>query len=110
MDSGAIDHFFRNQDLFSTYTKFKHKFKIGTREKITAHGYGNVELRIIDLTNIINTLTVTNISWAPELDHNLLTTIPLPKKSVKMFLRKASQLFKIIIDKEIFGLANIIEN
>lgn len=50
------------------------------------------------------------MSWVLELDHNLLRTISLAKKDVEVFLKKASQLLEIIVDKEIFDLANIIEN
>ena len=110
IDSGATDHFFSNRDLFSTYTEYEHEFETGSGEKIAAHGYGNVDLRMSDLKGNINTLTVTNVSWAPELGHNLLSTIPLAKKSVELFLRKTGQTSKIIVDKEVFDLVNIIKN
>ena len=110
IDSGATDHFFSNRDLFSTYTEYEHEFETGTGEKIAAHGYGNIDLRMNDLTGNVNTLTVTNVSWAPELGHNLLSTIPLARKGVEVCLRKAGQPSKIVVDEEVFGLADIIEN
>lgn len=67
-------------------------------------------MRINDHQDNINTLTVTNVSWVPKLEHNLLSTIFLAKKDVEMFLRKADQFSKIIIYKEIFSLDDIIEN
>lgn len=45
-----------------------------------------------------------------ELDYNLLGTILLARKSINVFLRKASQLSKIDINKGVFDLADIIEN
>ena len=63
-----------------------------------------------DLKGNTNTLTVTNVSWAPKLGHNLLSTIPLAKKGVEVFLRKAGQPSEIVVDDEVFGLADIIEN
>lgn len=66
-------------------------------------------MRMSDNQFNINTLSVTNVSWAPELGYNLLRTIPLAKKGVEMFLRKAGQPSEIV-DKEVLGLANIIEN
>ncbi len=50
------------------------------------------------------------MSWAPELGHNLLITILSAKKSIEVFLRKAGQPSEIIVDEEVFGLADIIKN
>ena len=50
------------------------------------------------------------MSWASELGHNLLSTILLAKKDIKVFLRKAGQSFEIVVDNELFSLADIIEN
>ncbi len=110
IDSGTTDHFFSNWDLFSTYTENEHEFETGIGEKLVAHGYGKVELRMSDLKSNINTLTVTNVSLATELGNNLLSTIPWARKGVEVFLRKAGQPSEIIVDEEVFGLADIIEN
>ena len=45
-----------------------------------------------------------------KLSQNLLSTILLAKKGVEVIFNKFEQLFKIVIDKDIFGLVNIIEN
>lgn len=78
-------------------------------EKITAYQCGNIYLKISDLKDIVNTLTVTHISYTLKLRYNLLSTILIAKKNIKVFLRKTSQHFEIIIDINIFGLVNIIE-
>ena len=101
---------FNNQDLFFTYTEYEHEFEIETREKIATHGYNNVNLRISDLKGNTNIPTITNVNWAPKLGQNLLSIILLAKKSVEMFLRKASQPSEIDVDDKVFGLADIIEN
>ncbi len=75
IDSGVTDHLFSNPDLFYIYTEHKHQFNTKTGEKISAHVYGNVNLRMSDHQGNTNILTVTNVSWAPELGHNLLSTI-----------------------------------
>ena len=90
--------------------KYEYEFETGTEEKIAAHSYGNVDLRINDLKDNTNILTITNVSWASELGYNLLNTISLARKDVEVFLRKASQPSEIIVDEETFGLANIIKN
>lgn len=90
--------------------EYKHEFEIGIDKKIAAHNYGNINLKMINLTGNSNTLTVTNMSQTAELSHNLLSIIFLARKDVKIYLKKASQLLEIVIDKKIFDLANIIEN
>ena len=50
------------------------------------------------------------MSWAPELGHNLLNTIPLAQKGIEVFLRKAGQPLKIVDDEGIFGSTNMIGN
>ena len=110
INSRATDHFLCNRDLFTIYTKYEHEFQTGTGEKIAANGYGNVDLRLSDYDDNITILTVTNMSWALQLDHNLLSTILLAKKSIDVSLRKAGQPSEIIADDEVFGLADMIEN
>ncbi len=50
------------------------------------------------------------MSWALELGYNFMNIIFLARKGVDVCLRKAGQTSKIVVDKEIFGLADIIEN
>ena len=98
IDSGATDHFFCNRDLFSTYTEYQHEFETETGQRIIAHGYGNVILRMYDMSGNVNTLAVTNVSWAPELGHNLLSIIPLAKKGFEVFLRKLGCLSELYFE------------
>ena len=42
--------------------EYKHEFEIGIDKKIAAHNYGNINLKMINLTGNSNTLTVTNMS------------------------------------------------
>ena len=58
---------------------------------MTAHGYGDVILQIQSLDGTINTLTVSNVSLAPNLGNNLLSTILLAKKGIKVFLRRTGR-------------------
>ena len=103
IDSGATEHFFCNRDLFSSYTEYQHEFETGTGQRIIAYGYGNVIFRICDISGNVNTLTVTNVSWAPELGHNLLSTIPLAKKSFEVFLRKLGRSSELYFEGEVVG-------
>ena len=59
--------------------------------------------------NSINIFTVKNVSWAPDLGHNLLSTIPLAIKGVEVFMRQAGVATRIIHENKIHGLADIID-
>lgn len=50
------------------------------------------------------------MSWTLELVYNLLSTIPLAKKVIEVFLRKDGQPSEMIVDNKEFGLTNIIKN
>ena len=63
-----------------------------------------------DIGGNVNTLTVTNVTLALELGHNLLSTISLAKKSFEVFLRKLGRPSELYFEGEVVGLANIIEN
>ena len=108
--SGATDHFFSNRDLFSTYKEYEYEFETSTREKIVAHGYGNINLRMSELKGNINTLKVTYVSWVPKLGHNLLSSMNLARKGVEIFLKKVGLPSEIVVDEDVFGLSDIIEN
>lgn len=54
--------------------------------------------------------TVISVSGVPKLGHNFLNIILLAGKNIEIFLRKAGQSSKIIVDKEIFDLADMIKN
>lgn len=45
-----------------------------------------------------------------QLNFNLFNNISLARKSIEIFLKKATQIFEIIVNDGVFGLANIREN
>lgn len=79
-------------------------------EKVTAQGYGEVILQLQLSNGTINTLPVTNVSWALDLGHNLFSTIPLAKKRIEIFLRRTDQPSEIYFEDKIVRLADIIDN
>ena len=90
--------------------KYQHEFKTKTGLRIIAQGSGKIILRMCDMSCKVNTLTVTNVNWSFELDHNQLSTIPLAKKSFQVFLRKIGCPSELYFEGEVVGLANIIVN
>ena len=110
IDSGATDHFFTNKDLITNYREHRHVFGTGSEEKVTVHSYGDVILQLQSLDGTINTLTVSNVSWAPDLGHNLLITISLAKKEMEVFLRRTGRLPEIFFEDKVVGLADMIDN
>ncbi len=85
-------------------------FETGSGGKVTARGYGEVIFQLQLLDGTVNTLRVTNVSWTPDLGHNLLSTIPLAKKRIKVFLRRTGQPSEIFFEDEVVGLADMIDN
>ena len=63
-----------------------------------------------DIIGNDNFLTVTNLSRASKLRHNVFSTIPLAKKSFEVFLRKLVCPSKLYFKGKVVGLANIIES
>lgn len=96
--------------MITNYRENQHVFETGSGEKVTAYGYGDVILQLQLLDKMINTLTVSNVSWAPDLGHNLLSTIPLARKGIEVFLRRTSRQSEIIFEDELVGLADMIDN
>ena len=47
--------------------EYEQEFQIGTKKKIAADGYVNVDLKICGHQDNINTLTITNVTWSPGL-------------------------------------------
>ena len=110
IDSGATDHFFSNRTYFSTYEEYHHEFQTGSGEILTAHGYGDVVLRLAHPDGSEVIWTIKKVSWAPSLGHNLLSTIPLAKKGVEVLLRQIQVPSEISHHGELFGVADIIDN
>ena len=110
INSGVTYHFFSNQDLFTNYSEYEHKFQTGRNQKIAAHSDGNVDLRLSDHEDNINILTTTNMKCASKLGQSLLDTLAFDKKDTEVFLRKTGQSSEIIADNKVFGLVGKIEN
>ena len=84
-------------------------FKTGSGQVLPAFGYGDVVLNMVQQDKNINVLTVKNVSWAPDLGHNLLSPIPLAIKGVEVFLRKIGVATQILHEGKIHGLADVID-
>ena len=110
IDSGATDHFFSNRAYFSSYEEYHHEFQTGSGEVLTAYGYGDVILHLAHPDGSEVIWTIKKVSWAPSLGHNLLSTIPLAKKGVEVFLRQSQVPSEFHHQGELFGVADIIDN
>ena len=108
IDTGATDHFFSNRGFFTTYAEYYHEFQTGSGQVLPAFGYGDVVLNMIQEDGSINVLTVKDVSWAPALGHNLLSTVPLAMKGVEVFLRRTNVPTQLIHENKIHGLADVI--
>ncbi len=96
--------------MITNYREYQHLFETGSGEKVTAQGYGEVILQLQLSDRKVNTLTVSNVSWAPDLGHNLLSTILLAKKGIEVFLRRTDQPSEIYFEDEVVGLADMMDS
>lgn len=107
---GAIYYFIPIKDSITNYRELQHRFETSLGEEFKAYSYDNVILRLQLSNGTVNTLRISNISWAPNLGHNLFSTISLAKERIEVFLREISQLFKIFIKDKLVRLADMIDN
>ena len=110
IDLTVTDHFSTNKDLIINNKEYQHVFETGLGVKVTAHDYGDVILQFQLLDKTVNTLTVSNVSWAFDLGHNLLSTIPLAKKEIEVFLKRTGRLSEIYFEDKVVGLVDMIDN
>ncbi len=110
INSGATDHFFANFEYFSTYEKYHHEFQTRSGEILKVYRYGNVIFCLAHFDGSEVIWSIKKVSWASSLGQNLLTTIFLLKKSVKVFLRQFHMSLKISKHGELFGMADIVDD
>ena len=96
--------------MITNYREHRPLFETGSGKKVTANGYGDVILQPQFLDGTINTLTVSNVGLAPNLGHNLLSTILLAQKGIEVFLRRTGRPSEIFFEDEVVGLADMVEN
>ena len=109
LDCRATDYFFCNQEVFTIFTEYYHKFQTGSGQIVPAYGYGDVVFNLVHHNKAINIFTIQKVSWAPALGHNLLSTISLALKEVEVHLKKSSKLSQIWYNGKLQGLVNIID-
>ena len=110
INSGATDHFFANCAYFSIYKEYYQEFQTGSGEILTAHGYGDVVSCLAHPDGSEVNFTIKKVNWALSLGHNLLSTIPLARKKVEIFLQQHLILSEISHHRSLFGVADIIDN
>ncbi len=79
-------------------------------EILTANGYRNVMLSLAHPDGSEVTWTINKVSWAPSLGHNHLSTIPLDRKGVEVFLQQPHIPSDISHQGILFVVADIIDN
>ncbi len=66
-------------------------------------------MKIYDMNGNVNALTVTNMSWTPELGQNLLSIVPIANKGIEVFLRKETRPSKIYFGEEVYDFIDIVD-
>ncbi|MCJ1471324.1 hypothetical protein MMC07_009972 [Pseudocyphellaria aurata] len=107
LDCGATDYFFSNRDFFTTYTEHYHEFQTGLGQILAAYGYGNVRLIMVYQNQKTNVINLSNVSWVPDLGHNLFSTIPLSCRGIEVQLKPHGVPTEILSNGKIQELADI---
>ena len=98
------------QTDFSPYKEHHYEFQTIPGEIPAAHGFAGVVLHLAHPNGLEVIWMIKKVSWAPSLGHNLLSTIPLAKKGIEVFLRQIQIPSEISHHGELFGVADIIDN
>ena len=82
LDSGASSHMTRNRDLFIEYEDLKTSENVGVGDGrvLTAVGIGSIKLDMILLPGDLNTVTLTNVLYVPDLACNLFSVSTVANK------------------------------
>ncbi len=95
INSGTTHQFFSNRAYFFKYEKYYHEFQTGSGEVLVAYGYWDVVLRLAHADRSEVIWAIKKVSWILSLGHNLLSTIPLAKKEIKVLQRQVQVLSEI---------------
>ena len=83
VDSGASVHCCCRAELFTKWTDHypKKKVRVANKQFVTVHKIGEVEVYLVDRNGILQTITLKNVFYCPDMDSNLVSTKRLWKDS-----------------------------
>ena len=76
VDSEVMGHIFFNRSFIFNFKLISFYVEMGLSELLWCPGCSKVKINLEDLNGNINVM-MKNIIWCSDLDHNLLSTIPL---------------------------------
>lgn len=110
IDSITTDAFFINCAYFSAHKEYHHKFSTGSAETFTAYRYRHLQLYLAHQDSSEVSSTIKKVNWALLLEHILINTFSLARKSVAVFLWQPHIPSKICYQRSLFEWADIINN
>ena len=109
VDSEATDHIFFNRSYIFDFKPISFYVETGSGELLQCPDCGKVKIDLKGLNGNIN-VVVKDIIWCPDLDHNLLSTIPLSWQGVEIFLQVDDRPSEFWKDDNIFDYIDIIND
>lgn len=90
LDSGATTHMCHIKDLFLSWSsKSKSFIETAGGYKLVSHGTGNVKINILDeYKQTSHYVTLTNVSYVPDLNFNLISISEVTKKNFNIIFKK----------------------
>ena len=109
IDSGAQRIIFSNRELLHDFIKAEDYIKTGSGEVFKSPGYSTVIFEL-DSPNGIVPWRIHNAIWCPDLDYNLIGTLPLARNNIEVQLKPIGHPSKLLADSECFGYADIMND
>ncbi len=104
-DSSTIRHLIDNHELIRNYYDDYSEYQTGSGEVLPSYGKGTL---LLPLDN--GFWKFANVWYFPDFGFNLISTIQLGEKGLKMRLQTNDQPSQILHDREILGYADLIDS
>ena len=109
VDSEVISHIFFNRNFIFDLKPISSYVETGSGKLLWCPGHSKVKIDLKGPNSNID-VVMENIIWCPDLGHNLLSTIPLSRRGVEIFLRVDERPSEFWKDDNVFGYADIIDD
>lgn len=109
IDSGATSHVFSNKSFIFDYEPIESCVETGSGELLKCPGRGKAKIDLEGPNGNIDAM-IKDVIWCPDLGHNLLSTLPLGRRGVEVFLRVDGRPSEFWKNDKVFGYADIIDN
>ena len=107
LNSEATAHLVANWEILLKFTSEISIYQTGSDQVLMSSDFIKIHVVLDVSTEIINTLTLTNCIYTPDLNYNLISTSQLAKKSVFTYLQASEKASELVYEDETLEYADI---